>query len=186
MTDSSHMSSNVDRLVKMCEAVIRPVTSRPEDLVVVGEREYPSKTIRLTIICSHFDFPRIMGREGRNHNALKMITSIAAATLGESTTIFVQPPQSKFQAPKVEFVPQPEAALDGILKSLEQVANLVFHGRTQIAHRSEGHTSWIDVKVDPKEKLTDPVIDALAKELRILVHAQGKSIGRVVYVFVKK
>jgi predicted RNA-binding protein YlqC (UPF0109 family) len=178
--------TNIASLEKFCQAVVEPMLSRPEELFVTGRRDHPSRTIRISITCDHYDFPRIMGREGRNHNALKMLASIASATLGESVTVYIEPPLSRFQIPKGEFKPQPESKLDPILKSVETIVSLVFHGRTQVAHRSEAHTSWIDVKVDPNEKLESGVIDSIARELRTLVHAQGKSIGRNVYIFVTK
>lgn len=180
------MSDNVQRLADLCEAIIRPMAGYPEELHVSARRESPSRTIRVAINCSHYDFPRLMGRDGRNHNAIKMIVSIAAASLGEAATIYVDPPLSKFQVPKVEFEAKPDAPLEPILKSVEAICKLVFHGRPQIAHRSEHHTSWIDIKVDPEEKLMPPVIESLAKELRTITHAQGKSIGRVVYIYVTK
>ena len=174
------MSKNLEQLLDVCKAALTPMASRPEELGFRQWKDEGSGLVRIEVRPSAYDFPRMMGSGGRNHKSLKFLLTIAASTIGESCSLYIVPSGECPGITRHPFAPNPAAPIKPTLDFLEKVLPLVIRDRFTLAHKSDGHNTWIDIKTSSYGNFEPAIFEQVSDDIKSLCFAQGKSYGRII------
>ena len=170
-------SPETQEAIELLTELLKGFTARHEDLQVNGADAGPSKSI-LAVKCHPWDYPKVVGKQGKNHWSLQRILTAIGARQGRLVEFTLLPSERREKGPD-EFRPDPKWKPGPILLLLNRVLSMAMGPGEYVAKCDQ--TPELATLVVIVDEVTGELME-LAQATHAIFHAIGKTQGRKVTV----